>query len=58
MGQRLMVGIRRDEFDPLGIVLDHVIDRIAAASAHADHSNDGVVGVKILKNVKVGHAET
>ena len=34
--QRLMVRVGRDEFDPLGAVVDHVFDGVSAATAHAD----------------------
>ncbi len=35
--QRLRVGVGGDELHPLHAFLDHVVDRIAAAAAHADH---------------------
>jgi hypothetical protein len=34
--QRLRVGVHRDEFDALEVLLDHAIDGIATATADAD----------------------
>jgi hypothetical protein len=36
-GQRLGVGVHRDELDAAQLVLDHAVDGIATATADADH---------------------
>ena len=38
--QRLRVGVRDDELHALHALRDHVVDRVAAAAAHADHLDD------------------
>ena len=35
--ERLCIGIDDDEFDPLHALFDHMIDGIAAATAHTHH---------------------
>ena len=39
--QSLRVGVRHDEFDALQVGVDHVVDRVAAGSADADHHYPG-----------------
>ena len=41
--QRLQVGVGDDEFDALHAGVDHAVDRVAAASTHADDFDLGVV---------------
>ena len=40
--QRLCVGVRHDELDPVQIFLDHVIDRISARATDAKYGNPGL----------------
>jgi hypothetical protein len=47
--ERLRVGVRRDELHPLEARLDHVVERVAAASAHADHLDRGPLVRCVLK---------
>ena len=41
--QSLRIGIGRDEFHTLHAIGDHVLDRVAAAAAHADHLDLGAL---------------
>ena len=41
--QRLQVGVGDDEFDALHAGINHAVDRVAAAAAHADDFDLGVV---------------
>ena len=45
--QRLRIGVGADELHALHALVDHVIDRIAAAAAHADHFDDRFLGLCI-----------
>jgi len=38
--QRLRIGVGTDEVNALNLVLDHVLDGVATAAAHADHFDD------------------
>jgi hypothetical protein len=38
-GERLRVGIGDDEFDALQAACDHIVDRIAAGTTHAEHGD-------------------
>ena len=38
--ERLCIGVRDDELHALHALRDHVVDRVAAAAAHADHLDD------------------
>ena len=56
--QGLRVGVGGDEFDAHDAFADHVIDRIAAGTADADHLDHGlriVHGVFFLDDFKHGH---
>ena len=39
--QRLGVGVRHDELAALELLVDHVVDRVAAGAADADHGDPG-----------------
>ena len=39
--QRLRVGVRHDELDPLQLLVDHVVDGIAARAPHAEYGDPG-----------------
>ncbi len=39
LGERLGVGVGDDEFDTFELGADHVVDRIAAGAAHAEHGD-------------------
>ncbi len=41
--ERLGVGVGADELHPLHALLDHVVDRVAAAAADADHLDYGLL---------------
>jgi hypothetical protein len=40
--ESLRVGVGDDELDPLELLLDHVVHRIAAGAAHAEHGDPGL----------------
>jgi len=39
--ERLRVGVHRDELDPLELLLNHAVDRVAAAAADPDDLHPG-----------------
>jgi len=40
-GLRIRIGA--DEINPLNLTIDHVVDRVAAATTHPDHLDHGVL---------------
>ena len=47
--QRLQIGVGDDELDAFHAGIDHAVDRVAAAAAHADHLDLGVVAGLFVK---------
>ena len=52
--QRLGIGVRADEVDPLDGVGNHVLDRVSAPSADADDLDAGLVGATGFHDFKHG----
>ena len=48
--ERLLIRIGRNERDPLGFLVDHVLDGVAAATAHADHLDAGIESARLILN--------
>jgi hypothetical protein len=46
--QRLRIGVAADEFDAADALADHVIDRVAAGAADANHLDHRRVGLRFL----------
>ena len=49
-GQRLRVGVDRDELHALEVLVDHAVDGVAAAAADADHLHPGVLRVPLASS--------
>ena len=47
--QRLRVGIGGDEIDALHLLRQHVLYRVAATTANADHLDDGALGCTVYQ---------
>ena len=48
-GQRLGVGVDRDELDALEVLVDHAVDGVAAAAADADDLHPGVLDAALFE---------
>ena len=56
MRQRLAIGVRHQEIDPVKVGIDHVVDGIAASAANTDNGDARTQFLHGLRNGQIdGH---